>query len=107
MPNVRFLHNKDDTRSTKYSTKTAYPWATASKMLIDTPRYLGYLAACFTSAGGHIHRGTVQHIYQAVGSTLYGERAVLKTPHAAAVCTGIGMWFLGGVEDKTVYPIRG
>lgn len=81
--------------------------ATFSTVTIDTPRYLHYLAAHFTSSGGHIHRGAVQHISQVVEGSFSGDRAVPKPPHAVVVCTGIGTRFLGGVEDKTMYPIRG
>lgn len=69
---------------------------------IDTPVYLPYLLARFLAKGGSIIRSSVQHISQ----VLEGALTPFK-PDALAVCAGIGARFLGGVEDKDVYPIRG
>jgi D-amino-acid oxidase len=54
-------------------------------------------------------RHSVQHIQQVIQG---GENVVTKDgapipPDAVVVCTGLASRFLGGVEDKNVYPIRG
>jgi hypothetical protein len=69
---------------------------------IDTPAYLPYLLARFLAKGGSIIRSSLQHISQ----VLEGAHTPFK-PDALVVCAGIGARFLGGVEDKDVYPIRG
>jgi len=69
---------------------------------IDTPAYLPYLMARFLAKGGNIIRSSLQHISQ----VLEGALTPFK-PDALVVCAGIGARFLGGVEDKDVYPIRG
>lgn len=77
---------------------------------IDVPIYLNYLCACFLSRGGTIVRGSVQHIDQVLegGAELFkGSSRKPVAPDAVVVCTGIGSRFLGGVEDKDVFPIRG
>lgn len=76
---------------------------------IDVPIYLNYLAARFLSKGGSIIRGHVQHIDQVIegGPTVFTGSRKPSPPDAVVVCTGIGSRFLGGVEDKDVFPIRG
>ena len=69
---------------------------------IDTPTYLPYLLARFLAKGGAVVRSTLQHISQ----VLEGGLTPFK-PDALVVCAGIGARFLGGVEDKDIYPIRG
>jgi len=69
---------------------------------IDTPVYLPYLLCRFLARGGNLIRTSLQHISQ----VLEGAFTPFK-PDALAVCVGIGARFLGGVEDKDVYPIRG
>lgn len=69
---------------------------------IDTPAYLSHLFARFLARGGNIIRSSLQHISQ----VLEGALTPLK-PDALVVCAGIGARFLGGVEDKDVFPIRG
>lgn len=69
---------------------------------IDTPAYLPYLLARFLAKGGSIVRNSLQHISQALEGAFTSFR-----PDALVVCAGIGARFLGGVEDKDVYPIRG
>jgi len=69
---------------------------------IDTPVYLSYLLARFLSKGGSIIKSSLQHISQ----VLEGALTPFK-PDALVVCAGIGARFLGGVEDKDIYPIRG
>ncbi|KAH7102135.1 D-amino-acid oxidase [Auriculariales sp. MPI-PUGE-AT-0066] len=53
--------------------------------------------------GGCVARARVQHIDQVIAGAF--TPGVL--PETIFVCTGIGARFLGGVEDKSVYPIRG
>ncbi|KAG9218144.1 hypothetical protein CCMSSC00406_0008083 [Pleurotus cornucopiae] len=80
-------------------------------LTIDTPRYLNYLFAQFLSAGGLIDRASIQHLIQ----ILEGGAKVFSTPKdapkievdAIIVCAGLGARTLGGVDDKTVHPIRG
>ncbi|KAG6867768.1 hypothetical protein C0993_011361 [Termitomyces sp. T159_Od127] len=76
---------------------------------IDTPNYLTYLARRFTEAGGVIIRASVQHIKQVLegGTGAFTGASNPTPPDAIVVCTGLGTRFLGGVEDKNVYPIRG
>ena len=69
---------------------------------IDTPTYLPYLLSRFLAKGGAVIRSTLQHISQ----VLRGGLTPFK-PDALVVCAGIGARFLGGVEDKDIYPIRG
>jgi len=68
---------------------------------IDTSIYLPYLLATFLGSGGRIVRSRVQHIDQVVTG------AICPAPDAVFVCVGLGARFLGGVEDASVYPIRG
>ncbi|KAF9457140.1 D-amino-acid oxidase [Collybia nuda] len=84
--------------------------STFSTVTIDTPKYLPYLASRFLASGGTMIRGSVQHINEVVegGARIFtarGKQAV--PPDAIVVCTGLGTRTLGGVEDQTVYPIRG
>jgi len=69
---------------------------------IDPPVYLLYLLSRFLAKGGNIIRSSLQHISQ----VLEGALTPFK-PDALVVCAGIGARFLGGVEDKDVFPIRG
>ena len=69
---------------------------------IDPPVYLPYLLSRFLARGGSLIRSSIQHISQ----VLEGALTPFK-PDALVVCVGIGARFLGGVEDKDVYPIRG
>jgi len=73
------------------------------------PIYLNYLLTQFLAAGGAILRGYVQHIHQVIegGAHNYPGGAGARPPDAVVVCAGIGARFLGGVEDTSVYPIRG
>ncbi|KAJ7593506.1 FAD dependent oxidoreductase [Mycena floridula] len=76
---------------------------------IDSPIYLNYLLSRFLAAGGTLVRGTVQHINQIVeggARMLIGSRNP-SPPDAVVVCAGLGTRFLGGIEDKTMYPLRG
>ena len=80
---------------------------------IDVPKYLNYLSTRFLEKGGTLIRGHVQHIDQVLeaGSAPFkndaSTDASASPPDAVVVCVGLGARFLGGVEDKTVYPSRG
>lgn len=59
-------------------------------------------------------RGSVAHIDQVISGgagSFTGtetEKTILTSPpDAVVVCLGLGARFLGGVEDKDVYPVRG
>ncbi|EEB97841.1 hypothetical protein MPER_02753, partial [Moniliophthora perniciosa FA553] len=57
---------------------------------------------------GIIVRGTVSHIAQVIegGIGVFSHSTPLP-PDAIVVCAGLGTRFLGGIEDKAMYPIRG
>jgi hypothetical protein len=79
---------------------------------IDVPKYLNYLLRRFLEKGGTVVRGHVQHIDQVLeaGSAPFKDDDVdvsREGPDAVVVCVGLGARFLGGVEDKTMYPSRG
>ena len=81
-------------------------------MTIDVPKYLNYLLTRFLEKGGTLIRGSVQHIDQILeaGSAPFKDDVSTEGsagPDAVVVCVGLGARFLGGVEDKTVYPSRG
>ncbi|ESK96341.1 d-amino-acid oxidase [Moniliophthora roreri MCA 2997] len=79
-----------------------------SALTIDPPSYLDYLLSRFCSAGGIIVRGTVSHIAQVIeGGIGAFSHSVPSPPDAIIVCAGLGARFLGGIEDKAMYPIRG
>ncbi|KAF9057156.1 D-aspartate oxidase [Panaeolus papilionaceus] len=83
---------------------------TFTTVTIDTPIYLNYLLMRFLANGGRILRGSIMHINQVLegGTRLFsGGSPHDPLPDAVINCTGIGARFLGGVEDKAVYPIRG
>lgn len=77
--------------------------------------YLNYLVSRFLEKGGSITRGHVQHINQVLeaGSHPFREdvevrrNEAVSSPDAVIVCVGLGARFLGGVEDRSVYPSRG
>ncbi|KDR68348.1 hypothetical protein GALMADRAFT_256974 [Galerina marginata CBS 339.88] len=77
---------------------------------IDVPIYLNYLLMRFLAYGGRILRGSLLHINQVLegGTSLFaGGSPRDPLPDALVVCCGLGARFLGGIEDKDVYPIRG
>jgi D-aspartate oxidase/D-amino-acid oxidase len=83
---------------------------TFTTITIDIPIYLDFLLAAFLAQGGRVLRGSVTHIYQVLegGTSLFpGGSNLDPKPDAVIVCVGLGARFLGGVEDKGVYPIRG
>ncbi|KAF5340298.1 hypothetical protein D9611_007863 [Ephemerocybe angulata] len=85
--------------------------ATFQTVCIDSPVYLNYLLSQFLAKGGKIARGSLQHIHQIIegGANLFNATLGPSGLPPAAVlnCTGLGARFLGGVEDKSVYPLRG
>ncbi|EIN08914.1 D-amino-acid oxidase [Punctularia strigosozonata HHB-11173 SS5] len=79
-------------------------------LTIDTPVYLNWLLARFLAAGGTIVKAAVQHISQVISGGAHvftGPSKRISPPEAVVVCAGLGARFLGGVEDRDVYPIRG
>jgi D-aspartate oxidase len=76
---------------------------------IDPPTYLKYLLSRFLTAGGSIHRGTLQHLSQVIegGTRLFDAKNTSPGVDAIVVCAGLGARSLGGVEDKNMHPIRG
>lgn len=72
---------------------------------IDTPVYLRWLEDTFVENGGTFVKKTLKHI-----SDVLEIDTLLEcdgTIDAIIVCPGIGARDLGGVEDKSVYPVRG
>jgi glycine/D-amino acid oxidase-like deaminating enzyme len=69
---------------------------------IDVPNYLVYLMDTFKQIGGKVVRASVQHVSQLLDGG-FGTSA----PDTVIICAGIGARGLGGVEDETVFPIRG
>jgi D-amino-acid oxidase len=64
--------------------------------------YLAYLLDQVKANGVIINRATISHISEAVDLHHSGEKADLIVN-----CTGLLASKLGGVEDKSVYPVRG
>lgn len=94
MPNVR-LHQTNLVEGTVVATSF-------ETVDIDVPLYLPYLLARFLAKRGSVVRSSIQHISQVLEGALTPSK-----PDALVVCAGIGARFLGGVEDKDIYPIRG
>lgn len=103
MPNFRYLPPEELIPNAKSG-------MAFTTITIDTPIYLRYLLSTFLNQGGRILRGSVIHISQILegGMSLFpGGSDLDPKPDAVIVCVGLGARFLGGVEDKGVYPIRG
>ncbi|KAF8156859.1 D-aspartate oxidase [Crassisporium funariophilum] len=103
MPNFRHLDKSE-------LIPGAISGVTFTTVSIDVPIYLNYLLTRFLAKGGRILRGSAQHINQVIegGTSLFsGGSAHDPLPDAVIVCVGLAARFLGGVEDKAVYPIRG
>ncbi len=51
----------------------------------------------------------MQHIDQIVegGASLFNGATIPQPPDVVIVCAGLGARFLGGIEDKDCYPLRG
>lgn len=79
---------------TSKTTKWGISYSTAT---FDVPVYLKWLLKNFKAMGGKIAHRDVKHIHE------------LFTADTDIIinCSGLGSRFLGGVMDKTVYPIRG
>ncbi|KAL3899474.1 MAG: hypothetical protein SGCHY_002028, partial [Lobulomycetales sp.] len=65
---------------------------------IDVPVYLEFLISTFLTFGGSMKQKTVKHIRE-----LWSDR---KGKVIVVNCSGLGAHFLGGVQDKSVYPTR-
>ncbi|KAG8868896.1 hypothetical protein FRB98_003161 [Tulasnella sp. 332] len=74
---------------------------------IEPDAYLAYLYKRFLSGGGATVRARVQHINQVIDGAFTADRSMSSGPDVVFVCPGIGARSLGGVEDLSVYPIRG
>lgn len=73
-----------------------------TSVCINTAIYLPWLASQCLKRGVVIRRGIIDHIGQASRLHHSGKQA-----NIIVNCTGLGSARLGGVEDHTVYPIRG
>ncbi|KAI6158189.1 hypothetical protein BKA82DRAFT_996629 [Pisolithus tinctorius] len=97
MPEFRSVSNNElvpgATRGWTFTTFTLYP-----------PVYLNWLLGRFLTNGGTIVRAQLQHISQAMHGGISG---LPQRPDAIVACVGLGARFLGGIEDKEVYPVRG
>ncbi|KDQ10522.1 hypothetical protein BOTBODRAFT_36218 [Botryobasidium botryosum FD-172 SS1] len=69
---------------------------------LDPKRYTAYLLGRFRAGGGTVHRAAVKHIREVIDGSLG-----ITIPDALVVCPGVGARSLGGLEDKSVYSIRG
>ncbi|KAF5352168.1 hypothetical protein D9758_009208 [Tetrapyrgos nigripes] len=67
-------------------------------------KYVLYLVDRFLKAGGKLIKAYVWHINAVLEGLDQLER---QPPDAVIVCTGLGTRFLGGVEDKNMFAIRG
>ncbi|KIJ61439.1 hypothetical protein HYDPIDRAFT_183254 [Hydnomerulius pinastri MD-312] len=74
---------------------------TFTTFTLNTPVYINWLLARFLAGGGTTKRMSLQHITQVL------EGVDAPNPAAIVACPGVGARFLGGIEDKNVYPIRG
>ncbi|KAF8600607.1 D-amino-acid oxidase, partial [Ceratobasidium sp. AG-I] len=70
---------------------------------IDTTVYLPYLLSTFLGKGGSVVRTKVMHVSQVA----QGSPNSTADIDVIVVCAGLGARSLGGVEDKSMYPIRG
>lgn len=80
--------------------------ASFETVTIDVPVFLNYLFARFLARGGEFIRASVQHISQIIEGGYTSDKTP-STPDGIIVCAGLGARYLGGVEDKYVYPARG
>ncbi|KIJ58476.1 hypothetical protein HYDPIDRAFT_178061 [Hydnomerulius pinastri MD-312] len=74
---------------------------TFTTFTLNTPVYINWLLARFLAGGGTTKRMSLQHITQVL------EGVDAPNPTVIVVCPGVGARFLGRIEDKNVYPIRG
>ncbi|EIW77067.1 DAO-domain-containing protein [Coniophora puteana RWD-64-598 SS2] len=120
MPDFEYQTHTHTPSSLPKSILTAYSFTTLS--IHPTP-YLAYLQSRFLAAGGKLVRGTVQHLAQlAEGGAQAFESLPAgyapsqshtqaqdgrERPHAIIACPGLGARSIGGIEDKSVAPMRG
>ncbi|KZV99843.1 FAD dependent oxidoreductase [Exidia glandulosa HHB12029] len=97
MPDFRYLKEEE------LADKGAKAGLEFTTVTIDVPTYLAYLLARALALGGRLLRARVMHISQVYSGAFTPTRPV----DAVIVCTGLGARSLGGVEDLTVFPIRG
>jgi D-amino-acid oxidase len=71
-----------------------------TSMSVDPTRYLSWMLSNCHQLGVKFMQRQVSHIYE--GFTITGGN-----PQVVINATGLGAATLGGVEDKTVVPIRG
>ncbi|KAJ3068911.1 hypothetical protein HK102_007038, partial [Quaeritorhiza haematococci] len=64
---------------------------------INVPKYMHWLLTSFKSMGGILEHRSVSHIDELFEGDV----------DAVVNCSGFGALYLGGVEDKDVYPTRG
>ncbi|CDR37171.1 CYFA0S01e08064g1_1 [Cyberlindnera fabianii] len=97
MENFRILEKSELPEGDEFVTGFTYDTVT-----ITTTIYLNWLLQQIYSLGGILKRKDIKHINEAFGLHDSGERADLVIN-----CSALGARFLGGVEDKKVFPIRG
>ncbi|KAI8972098.1 FAD dependent oxidoreductase [Pilobolus umbonatus] len=68
-------------------------------VVVNTPFYLRWLLSEFKKLGGTLQQHTVSHITD-LFHLIQPLRSVIN-------CTGLGSRFIGGIEDKKMYPTRG
>ncbi|KAJ1915928.1 hypothetical protein H4219_004062 [Mycoemilia scoparia] len=74
-------------------------------LVINVPKYLGWLFAQFLDQGGKLVEQHLPHINDA---TKYLNNILPpNSPRIVVNCTALGAMNLGGVLDKNMYPIRG
>lgn len=73
-----------------------------TSVCINTAIYLPWLVSQSLKHGVIFKRGIVKHVTEAAGLHHSGKKADLVVN-----CTGLSSLFLGGVEDKNLYPARG
>ncbi|MCJ1311977.1 hypothetical protein MMC25_005651 [Agyrium rufum] len=94
-PNFRILDAKE--LPPTYDSGSAF-----TSVCINTSLYLHYIYSQCLALGVIVKRGIVKHISDAAAMHASGKQAELVVN-----CTGLSSYRLGGVEDKTMYPIRG
>ncbi|CED82248.1 d-aspartate oxidase [Phaffia rhodozyma] len=77
-----------------------------TSLTMNPAPYLSRLVADFLTLGGKIHRLHVPSLHSLSSPQVL---ALLdgRVPSKVIVCAGIGALTLGGVEDQTVFPVRG
>lgn len=98
MPDFRYMNPEGFVEGVSFSTVS-----------VDVPIYFNYLLSRFLAHGGAIVRAQVQHVSQVMEGGVgpfTGAKNPCK-PAAVVACVGLGVRFLGGVEDKDLIAIRG